>query len=185
MVDKKCSKCRNTGQLFGVDRRRKDGLTPWCKECQKEYRISSTEHRLAQKKDYYQKNKKKRLEKNREWLLKNRDVANRYKRVYYKELFKNNPELQRTYYAARRARVIGAGGRFTSGEVKGLFSSQKGKCVYCRVELGSEYEADHIMPLALGGSNYIENIQLLCKPCNRRKHAKHPDVFASEIGWLF
>jgi 5-methylcytosine-specific restriction endonuclease McrA len=35
------------------------------------------------------------------------------------------------------------------------------------------------MPLKLGGSNWPENLQLLCRTCNLRKNAKHPDVWRS------
>ena len=30
-------------------------------------------------------------------------------------------------------------------------------------------EIDHVVPLARGGSNRLENLQLLCQDCNRRK----------------
>lgn len=34
-------------------------------------------------------------------------------------------------------------------------------------------EIDHIKPLAAGGQTVIENLQLLCKPCNRHKSCKY------------
>lgn len=43
---------------------------------------------------------------------------------------------------------------------------------------------DHIVPLALGGSNTDGNIQLLRATCNQQKHAKHPVVFMQERGFL-
>lgn len=33
---------------------------------------------------------------------------------------------------------------------------------------------DHITPLAHGGTNDLANIQILCRPCNSRKHAAQP-----------
>ena len=35
-----------------------------------------------------------------------------------------------------------------------------------------EMEADHIDPWHSGGKTVIENCQMLCKPCNRRKSGK-------------
>jgi hypothetical protein len=35
-----------------------------------------------------------------------------------------------------------------------------------------EMEADHIVPWSKGGHTVIENCQLLCRDCNRRKSAK-------------
>ena len=44
-----------------------------------------------------------------------------------------------------------------------------GRCISCAAQ--SDLEFDHIIPVALGGSNTIRNLQLLCEPCNRRKGA--------------
>ena len=46
-------------------------------------------------------------------------------------------------------------------------------CADCgRSELEVKLTEDHIVPLSLGGSDFISNIQPLCVQCNTRKHAK-------------
>lgn len=52
---------------------------------------------------------------------------------------------------------------------KAVWKRDGGKCVNCGSEVELEY--DHIIPVAKGGSSTIQNIQILCKKCNRRKSA--------------
>ena len=50
-----------------------------------------------------------------------------------------------------------------------VWRRDEGKCVDCDSQ--QELEFDHIIPLAMGGSNTERNLQLLCADCNRRKGA--------------
>lgn len=44
------------------------------------------------------------------------------------------------------------------------------RCVQCGAT--ERLEADHITPLALGGTNDMDNLQTLCRPCNASKGAR-------------
>jgi len=48
-----------------------------------------------------------------------------------------------------------------------VWQRDEGKCVKCGSK--ERLEFDHIIPIALGGSNTERNIQLLCEACNRSK----------------
>jgi 5-methylcytosine-specific restriction endonuclease McrA len=48
-----------------------------------------------------------------------------------------------------------------------VWQRDQGKCVKCGCNKRLEF--DHIIPVALGGSNTERNIQLLCEICNREK----------------
>jgi 5-methylcytosine-specific restriction endonuclease McrA len=50
--------------------------------------------------------------------------------------------------------------------------------------LGDNYHLDHIVPLAIGGTNTDDNIQLLRQKCNQQKSAKHPIDFMQSRGFL-
>lgn len=77
----------------------------------------------------------------------------------------------------RRLRVerYGAEGNHTFQDVRDLARKQKYKCKVCRVNVRGKYHADHIQPLARGGTDWISNIQILCAPCNLSKGKKTMD----------
>ncbi len=52
---------------------------------------------------------------------------------------------------------------------KAVWKRDGGKCVNCGSGVDIEY--DHIIPVARGGSSTIQNIQILCMKCNRKKSA--------------
>lgn len=96
-----------------------------------------------------------------------------------------NPEKRAAYGRNRRARERNAEGAHTAEDIFAIVSAQKHRCAWCRADLRKvRRHVDHVVPLALGGSNGRENLQLLCQPCNQRKHDTHPIVFAQREGRL-
>ena len=82
---------------------------------------------------------------------------------------------------ARYKKKLRNAGRLSPGIVSRLFALQGGKCMYCSADLSRAFHVDHFVPLALGGKNVDDNVQLLCPPCNVRKGAKRPEKFAKEL----
>lgn len=115
-------------------------------------------------------NRQKSMARAREWTALNPEAVREHKR-------KNE--------ARRRARKFNVGGTFRLNDIAELFENQNGKCAYFQycghVFSGSKYQIDHINPLARGGSNTKENLQLLCRSCNARKGARDPSQFAAMI----
>ena len=62
---------------------------------------------------------------------------------------------------------------FTDNQKRSVYERQKGICKKCGEYFDiKEMEADHITPWCEGGHTSIENCQILCRECNRRKSAK-------------
>jgi hypothetical protein len=62
--------------------------------------------------------------------------------------------------------------RYIPSKIKSkLFERDGGICQEC----GDPYdiEIDHIKPVSKGGTSTLNNLQLLCKPCNRKKRDKY------------
>jgi 5-methylcytosine-specific restriction endonuclease McrA len=54
-----------------------------------------------------------------------------------------------------------------------VFARDGHKCLSCGTK--APLEVDHIIPVAHGGSGQMDNLQTLCKPCNRAKRDKLPE----------
>jgi len=151
------------------------------KQSKKRYAEENREKVLAAKKDYYAKNKEKCLLMSRSHKEKNKDR--------YKELNKiwrqNNKEKVSTLNRNRKRKIIAAFGIHTADDVINLFNIQKKKCAGCRRSLvGINYHVDHIQPLALGGSNWPSNLQIMCPTCNMSKGGRPPEQFYQKMGFL-
>lgn len=60
-------------------------------------------------------------------------------------------------------------GNVTTEEIQDLLKRQS-KCLKCNSN--DNLEIDHIIPLSRGGNHEINNLQILCRKCNRSKGSK-------------
>lgn len=130
------------------------------------------------------KNLDKVKEATRRWRKNNPDKVRIMKKRYYerysdkvkdrvKRWIKKNPEKKRFQSSLRAMRRKEAEGKFTYGEWERLKKQYGFRCPSCgRCEPEIHLTIDHIIPLVKGGSNWIENIQPLCKECNCKKHTQ-------------
>lgn len=83
---------------------------------------------------------------------------------------KKNPERMAHLKARRYARERNAEGSHTFEQWEKLKEENNYRCKNC-----GEFKPltkDHITPLSEGGTDYIENIQPLCRNCNSKKWKK-------------
>ena len=134
-------------------------------------RYQKNKARLGElRKARYAANRDKELARNKAWTLRNIEKH----RALNRQWSKSNPIESRALVARRRAMRAAAEGHYSASDVRGLFAQQHGLCAACQCDISARYEVDHIMPLIAGGSNWPDNLQLLCMPCNRSKSYKLP-----------
>lgn len=176
-----CKTCEKEKLLedFNKDKLSKSGLCYECKSCEhkkdKFYREFHKEEIRERSKIYYQTHKKEMKEYNRCCYLIHKEEHRKYDRIYYLKYKKeegkkklewerNNKDKVKIYGAKDRARKQNAEGSFTTQEWTDLKNKYGNICLCCRKK--KKLTVDHIVPLSKGGSNYILNIQPLCKHCN-------------------
>ena len=92
MKTKICYKCKKRKSIseFTKNKNSKDGLSWWCKKCNKEYRIENKKKLLEYQKEYYQKNRKQRLKYQKEYHKLHRNKNIKQMKKYYR---KNSKKL--------------------------------------------------------------------------------------------
>lgn len=151
---------------------------------------AANKHRLPKQKLTDEQRARKR-EYMKKWVAANRDKLRSYHRQYNEtyvlsEERRKRKRQKRTEWGqrnplhdiAKNARRRAAEGYFTHMDIHAIWVKQSGKCAYCEVS-PPKFHIDHIIPISRGGSNWPSNLQLLCPPCNLRKHNKLPEEMAA------
>ena len=160
----------------------------------REWRRKNPDKVKAAKARYYQKHREEKLERDRQYRLANLEKKREYDRKRFHTERRQETTRQsrlrmvetiRNGWRNRSARKRGAVGRHTAQDVTNLFLKQNGKCAGCDIEMAisgkHRYHIDHYLPLILGGSNWPDNLQLLCPKCNHAKNAAPPEEWENKI----
>lgn len=162
-----------------------------CISCSKDRFARRRKERYASDPEY----RKKHAKEVREYAKRNAEQRLAYSRKYRAENLgrvrgamrlhrEKNIDLYRSYTRNRRARIAGSNEAHDASDIRKLFFLQRGRCANCHCNL-KQFEVDHVHPLSRGGGNGPANLQLLCRPCNRRKSCKDPYAWAKEQSRLW
>lgn len=168
------------------------------RESDQRYHQANRVRVLEYAKNYRESNKEKISKCKIEWYLKNKDKISEDRSARYRddpevanaarkrarEWAENNKERVRIHKRNRKARIRNSPGILSKDISARLLKLQRGKCTCCGKPLGNDYHLDHIIPIALGGTNTDDNVQLLRAECNNFKRAKHPADFMRQRGFL-
>jgi len=151
-----CPKCKieKLAGEFDKSKNRSDGLSVYCKVCNKEYREANKTIIAEQKKEYYKTVREEKLKYNKEYFQNNTDKCKSNNRKYYE----NNRQKIITRSKARRYRVDFG---ITIEDFEKKLSLQQNKCLGCGKEFTEKGDAclDHNHT-----SGKIRGI--LCRNCN-------------------
>jgi 5-methylcytosine-specific restriction endonuclease McrA len=82
-------------------------------------------------------------------------------------------ETQDSYGPEQLQQIVRQRESFSRQFREWLLKRDRGCCRYCgeRIML-SEMQVEHVVPVALGGSNHSRNLVSSCQPCNSKKGTK-------------
>ena len=148
------------------------------------------ERRREYGREWMRRNPQKAREAMRRWRKNHPDQHNAEGRDYYarhKERLapyfaayvRAHKELRQAIRARRRSRELSAEGNHTTEEWIALLQRYEYRCAYCGAD--GPLEPDHRIPLARGGTNFIENILPACRRCNSRKRLLTETEFRARL----
>lgn len=145
-----------------------------------EWENRNCEKKNARHRLWREQNKERALANEAQYRIDNRERLNKRNR----EWAKTHHETYSVYCRNRRARKRAAEGSHTADDIARLREVQRDRCAVCRAKLNKKGHVDHIIALSKGGSNWPNNLQLLCESCNCSKHSRDPIEFMRSRGRL-
>lgn len=145
------------------------------------YRKNNQEKLKVYFQRYYIENRERKIEYAKQYVINNKKSVRQYQkgyreknftqlRDYQRERRANSPERYRLYGLAYLARKNNAEGNYNLDQWIELCEFFGCICPCCG-ENTENFEADHIIPLSWDNtSNWITNIQPLCRRCNTSKN---------------
>ncbi len=161
---KRCPKCdkQKDESEFSKDRSKSDGLQSYCKPCDSKRQMAWIKTKQGSKthKKYRTSKAGKTAVNKASKKYKNTERGREKKRAYERKCYQDNLDYYRLKNRARKSN--GA----TVAILKQVRERDK-VCQLCNSD--TDLQFDHIFPVSLGGLGSIENLQLLCGPCNNFK----------------
>ena len=72
------------------------------------------------------------------------------------------------------------GVKITADDLAGVWLRAAGKCQYCGIEVSLMTASfDHVVPFKNEGPSYVSNLACCCVTCQRSKHTKTPEEYAT------
>jgi 5-methylcytosine-specific restriction endonuclease McrA len=137
-----------------------------------EWRVINRERLRQKARNRYQENIEVAREKSRKLYQTRKDKH----AIAVKRWGQNNPDSLLAIVHRRRAKRYQNGGSYTVQEWKELKSHYNHTCLCCgKQEPEIKLTVDHVIPIARGGTDNIDNIQPLCRKCNASKNVKSTD----------
>lgn len=141
-----------------------------CKSCNRQRRRKS--HAANPEKD---------RENSIRWREKNPARKEEYQRLYQASAHGRAVKAKIQRKRKHRLRALGS---YSDQDIAEILKAQRHRCAGCRTKLDDRATIDHIIPIALGGTNARKNLQMLCVSCNSSKQAKPPETWYRQQGFL-
>jgi 5-methylcytosine-specific restriction endonuclease McrA len=196
---KTCTKCKleKSFSFFTTNKKTKDGLHSWCKECVNTFRKSKREIYIERDREYIKNNiekikvyqaarrltdsyKKMKSEADARYRAKKGEELKEKKRLYYADKqhlrraeYQRNKQgyIARAYQRLRNIKCLTP----QDADIKKIQSFYN-EAKRLTLESGIKHEVDHIIPVSLGKLHHEDNLQILPWIENRKKGNKLLEV---------